>query len=866
MRMWSGVSYGNVISGGQPGDQYIKDWGASGEHVMTIVGYDDDVNCGDDGMGAFKVANSWGQGWKNQGFIWLPYSLAQANLLVKIIDVVEYRQTSVIAKIKMRHEARNRIKLGVFISDDPNSIAPPTVIGYHKWFEAMRIKGGGELYLNGVDNNPLTFGYDISDYIDDNFSSQDFPQLKIIIAIDEDDEGDEFDGEVLEFSILDYREDPNNPFEVYCHNENIPIVNDGITNLTIDYFVLPSVIDESRSLDFNCIVRDDVVISNPFTLTYSGQYLDFYDNGNLIVQDGANLQLQPNVQIHVQRTAGQISAFGNMTWGDYISVHYRQPEYQFTTFIENPNLNLTIDNCSYQGNIDVLEIEKLTLLNSSFNYSDIVHKYGDIELQGNTLYNSSLGALDPFNDYKRVDILNGNVFALNTNDLAAIYIEGFRNFIIDGNIIEYYGNGSGIYLFDAGSSTGDKMISHSVIRYCGGSGDHAGIRALNSNITIFRNDEINDNSYGIQLYDHTNSMINGDKLADNVYETQYIHDNVNNQIRATCQSLPWYCHWNAIVDEDNTDQLFDTENRCSYIDVRWNYWGENFDPETDLVWGCDFEPIWNISPGTRMVYEDEQLYDSACILADNGNYVGSKETLDNLINNFPDSTLASIAIKELYWLEKESTHNYDSLIYYYQNNSIIQNDSLLKETANYMIALSEREAEQYDTAIVRFEEIILDPPSFEDSIFAIIDLAYTYQQMPDSSLRSSVGTLSQYRFPSYNLFIESREYHLGLLHSFNTIGNGNELPVESGIANKDVSVYPNPFRLSVTFSYSLEKPSIIILEIFNSQGQLLKFHRLEQDEGKKEVIWNAKALPPGIYYFKIQADGIVSSGKLILMR
>jgi hypothetical protein len=555
-----------------------------------------------------------------------------------------------------------------------------------------------------------------------------------------------------------------------------------------------------------------------------------------------------------------------MTWGDNVSVHYRQPEYQYTTFIDNPSLNLTINSCSYQGIIDVLKVNKLTLTNSSFNKSDIIHRYGDIELQGNTLFNSSLNISGPNSENNRIDILNGNVFSLNPDDLAAIFIEDYKYFIINGNTIEDYENGSGIYLFNAGTSSGDQIISYNYIRDCGETGDYAGIRAFNSNVIISRNYEINDNSYGIQLYDHTNSMINGDKLANNVYETQYIHDNDNNQIRATCQSLPWYCHWNAIVDEDNIDQLFDTENRCSYIDVRWNYWGENFDPVTDLVWGCDYDPVWTISPGTRMIYEDEQLFDSACILADSGNYIGSKETLNYLINNFPDSALASIAIKELYWLEGESTKDFDSLISYYQNNGVIQSDSILNKTATYMIALCERESQNYDTAIVRFEEIIYNPPSFEDSIFAIIDLAYTYQQMPDTSLRSAIGTLSQYRFPSYKLFVESREFHLGLLHSFNTIGNENEFPAGAEITNKDVNVYPNPFRSSVTFSYSLEKPSITYLEIFNSQGQLVKFNRLEQDEGKQEVIWNAEALPPGIYYFKIQADGIVSSGKLILMR
>lgn len=39
----------------------------TGSHAMLVVGYDDDMN-------AFKVVNSWGKNWGNDGFVWLDYS------------------------------------------------------------------------------------------------------------------------------------------------------------------------------------------------------------------------------------------------------------------------------------------------------------------------------------------------------------------------------------------------------------------------------------------------------------------------------------------------------------------------------------------------------------------------------------------------------------------------------------------------------------------------------------------------------------------------------------------------------------------------------------------------------------------------
>ena len=50
-------------------------------HQVTVVGYDDDIwfDMNGDGIqqpyekGAFKIANSWGQNWKNNGFVWVLY-------------------------------------------------------------------------------------------------------------------------------------------------------------------------------------------------------------------------------------------------------------------------------------------------------------------------------------------------------------------------------------------------------------------------------------------------------------------------------------------------------------------------------------------------------------------------------------------------------------------------------------------------------------------------------------------------------------------------------------------------------------------------------------------------------------------------
>ena len=49
---------------------YRKFKSGDGGHAMLVVGYSDEMN-------AFKVVNSWGKSWGNQGFVWIDYKAFQ---------------------------------------------------------------------------------------------------------------------------------------------------------------------------------------------------------------------------------------------------------------------------------------------------------------------------------------------------------------------------------------------------------------------------------------------------------------------------------------------------------------------------------------------------------------------------------------------------------------------------------------------------------------------------------------------------------------------------------------------------------------------------------------------------------------------
>jgi len=82
-----GKTAANTVAG-VVGMKYVKHWGESVDHALTIVGYDDRIEFDldangiygekdKDEVGAWIIVNSWGGGWMNKGFIYCPYAEAR---------------------------------------------------------------------------------------------------------------------------------------------------------------------------------------------------------------------------------------------------------------------------------------------------------------------------------------------------------------------------------------------------------------------------------------------------------------------------------------------------------------------------------------------------------------------------------------------------------------------------------------------------------------------------------------------------------------------------------------------------------------------------------------------------------------------
>lgn len=102
--------------------------------------------------------------------------------------------------------------------------------------------------------------------------------------------------------------------------------------------------------------------------------------------------------------------------------------------------------------------------------------------------------------------------------------------------------------------------------------------------------------------------------------------------------------------------------------------------------------------------------------------------------------------------------------------------------------------------------------------------------------------------------------------------NDLQVNVPDKVTNFDTPVYlnqnsPNPFSQTTIISWQSEKGSWQTLKVFDVFGKVVaKLVDEFKPAGKQSYDFNAEGLPAGIYFYQLQADGIVETKKMILIK
>jgi hypothetical protein len=79
--------------------------------------------------------------------------------------------------------------------------------------------------------------------------------------------------------------------------------------------------------------------------------------------------------------------------------------------------------------------------------------------------------------------------------------------------------------------------------------------------------------------------------------------------------------------------------------------------------------------------------------------------------------------------------------------------------------------------------------------------------------------------------------------------------------------YPNPFNPSTTISYTIPNISHVRLVVFDILGnQVVTLEDKTKGDGSYKITWTPKNLSSGVYLYRLQADNLISTKKLLLLK
>jgi tetratricopeptide (TPR) repeat protein len=576
----------------------------------------------------------------------------------------------------------------------------------------------------------------------------------------------------------------------------------------------------------------------PLSEVHFGEYCEF----------NTNLQVTENYADIIGHGSlldiGHFSNFHNIhiSLGNYNQVSIGDGEFTSSSLVTE-NMLLTIQNCTFNSSLLSINGGEASVLSSDFSYSQLFPSNCDEVVIQDCSFN--------FN------------FSLPNNNAIKLHDAG--SYLIRDNIFSQVSgyNGSAIYVQFSGWEGNNCGIIDNNISNC-----NNGITLFNSRSYLSGN-QIFDNIRGIQVLNNSDVNIIGNSEAKFVNETQRCNDNEEYEIFTDYGSFP-YLRWNAIYDEDNlgiNDELIYCQLPLyTELDIRYNFFGNEFKDVDDLFPDNSYyyNPIFKLEFSEEEKSDAQVMFETAKEKSNTGYYSEADSIFKVIIQLYPETQFAQLSVKELYSLQGQFTENFSALKQYYDSDPTIINDTLLSYIGNYFSNKCDIKLENWIDAIAWFEDKILNPISFADSIYSIIDLQNTYLLMEQSSFKSSnyVGTMPKYRPESQISHSKYTNYLLSLLPGNDKLCETMKENINALMPGKLMQNVPNPFNGGTEIWYKLDEDASVEMNVYDYTGRKIDCMKVGwMEDGSHSIHFESKDLPSGIYFCTLEVDGKMSDSK-----
>jgi len=612
--------------------------------------------------------------------------------------------------------------------------------------------------------------------------------------------------------------------------------------------------------------------------------LEFIDNGQLIIDEGARLFLSAGSVIQGIDPQHAILVNGEIH-GAYvhapITFSAPEPHRMGGLSIVNPDFEKHLFQEFVFENADLHIVASDIILKphigrNSFINSHISVKYGSISIENTDFENSNIILLRPADGSKLVEISN---CTFDNNDSPAfpycINLRDYERFDINNNTFEY-NNNEAISLYNAGNIGKHNEMMHitdNVISYSGNDPYLSkGIETYNSRVNIIDN-TITNADYGIVGMNNSLIFVGGSYDATIPEETQIISDNISYQMYFTGNSFPRSMRYNLINNGENPAPLIYNDANPplgSLFNVENNCWDEDFYAPDDLLPSgyYDWLPEW--CPTTTTTIEstqDEIIYASAMMHVDSSEYQNAESDFKEIISDYPETETAKDAAKQLFELEGISDNDFQGLKDYYETEPNLQLNNDLGKLTSWLISYCNVKIGDPQAAIDWYDNVIDTTSSESDSTFAAIDMGEAYLAMDSMKSYLSCNN-NQFLIQSRTDFEANRSYLIDEL--LKSKDKESELPT-AGRTGQDLGILyqnvPNPFSGSTSIKIELLEECNIELVVFDNVGKkILTLGEGTYSEGQHDFHLNVKDMQPGIYFYCLSIENkFIATEKILII-
>ncbi len=628
---------------------------------------------------------------------------------------------------------------------------------------------------------------------------------------------------------------------------------------------------------------------------------DRYLSGDILIMPGGYLTVDPGATVYFvpnydatgggpNRQKGDIVVQGQLTLQGTLILPVTIASYTATpspgdwgTILLSSPTQTTVQYAQISEATDGITFEREgfgTVSNSTIENCDVGLKATttispNISFTNNTLINDSLG----IHLFMADAIVDGNTIS---NNVEGIKVEQGVGYSIRNNTIEN-NDTYGIHLVQSSDGT----LDGNIIQF-NGLQDDASVSGgifLHASSPVLENNTINDNlPHGITAMNRSQPVMNKGGRALNHIEangTRYTGPGPGQPENA---ELLFYDSSYPVLSQGHND-IFDLGGGyliygkevvipTKPVDITYNYWaveepalGDRFYPDIFKYIPYDRTPNTGSNPSNPLWSGSQAMYQQGISQETEGNWSGAIETYQNLITTYPDSMEALGSVVRLFVCTGANGGDYQSLQAYYEELKVTYPETQLMKAADQYSILCHLPREEFSAAIEKYETVLSNPPSLEDSVYAVIDIGQVYLIADASGAgglgrQAPLGTMTQYK-P-----VDHKDYANRVSNALAALFRGNrkeDLAVPERFALHQN--YPNPFNPRTTILFDLPEPGDVNLVVYDILGR--EIATLIDDKliaGFHWVVWNASQVASGIYFYRLTSEQGIRTRKLVVLK